>query len=55
MGGLSSLFFTEKFARMSREAMDICLLVLKESNNSSSTEFDIFSVRNSVWSISHNI
>ena len=46
---LSSLFF-KKFERMAREAMDICLWVLKESNKS---RFDSYSVRNSVLIISH--
>ena len=35
---------------MGREAMDICLRVLKESNKS---RFDSYSVRNSVLIISH--
>ena len=35
---------------MKREATDVCLRVLKESNKSS---FDSFSVRNSVMIISH--
>ena len=35
---------------MAREAMDICLRVLKESNKS---RFDSYSVRNSVLLISH--
>ena len=35
---------------MAREAMDICLRVLKESNKS---RFDSYSVRNSVLIISH--
>ena len=35
---------------MAREAMDICLRVLKESNKSS---FDSYSVRNSVLNVSH--
>ena len=40
---------SKKFERMAREAMDVCFLVLKESNKSS---FDSFSVRNSVLIIS---
>ena len=36
--------FSKKFERMAREAMDICLWVLKESNKS---WFDNYSVRNS--------
>ena len=39
-----------KFERMAREAMDVCLRVLKESNKS---RFDSYSVRNSVLIISH--
>ena len=35
---------------MAREAMDICLRVLKESNKS---RFDSYSVRNSVLNVSH--
>ena len=35
---------------MAREAMDVCLRVLKESNKS---RFDSYSVRNSVLIISH--
>ena len=35
---------------MTREAMDLCLKVLKESNK---TKFDSYSVRNSVLIISH--
>ena len=40
----------KKFERMTRETMDICLWVLKESRNS---KFDSYSVRNSVLIISH--
>ena len=40
----------KKFERMAREAMDMCLRVLKESNKRS---FDSYSVRNSVLIISH--
>ena len=46
---LSSLILKE-FERMAREAMDVCLQVLKESNKS---RFDGYSVRNSVLIISH--
>jgi len=42
--------FSKKFERMAREAMDVCLRVLKESNKSS---FDSLSVRNNVLIISH--
>ena len=42
--------FSKKFERMAREAMDICLWVLKESNKS---WFDNYSVMNSVLNISH--
>ena len=45
---LSSLFFKE-FERVAREAMDLYLRVLKESNKS---RFDSYSVRNSVLLIS---
>ena len=41
---------SKKFERMAREAMDVCLRVLKESNKS---RFDSYSVRNSVLVISH--
>ena len=43
-------FSSKKFKRLAREAMDICLRVLKESNKS---RFDSYSVRNSVLIISH--
>ena len=39
-----------KFERMAREAMNVCLRVLKESNKSRLTSY---SVRNSVLIISH--
>ena len=42
--------FSKKFERMAREAMDLFLRVLKESSKSN---FDSFSVRNSVLIISH--
>ena len=42
--------FSKEFKRMTREDMDLCLRVLKESNK---TRFDSFSVRNSVLIISH--
>ena len=42
--------FSKKFERMTREAMDVCLRVLKESNKS---RFDSYSVRHSVLIISH--
>ena len=42
--------YSKKFERMTREATDVCLQVLKESNKSS---FDSYSVRNSVLIISH--
>ena len=42
--------FSKKFQTMARQAMDICLRVLKESNKS---RFDSYSVRNSVLIISH--
>ena len=40
----------QKFERLARAAMDVCLRVLKESNKS---RFDSYSVRNSVLIISH--
>ena len=42
--------FSKKFQTMAREAMDVCLRVLKESNKS---RFDSYSIRNSVLIISH--
>ena len=42
--------FEKTSERMTREAMDVCLRVLKESNKS---RFDSYSVRNSVLIISH--
>ena len=41
---------SKKFERMSQEAVDVCLHVLKESNK---RNFDSYSVRNSVLIISH--
>ena len=51
---LSSLFFRKrkKFETMAREAMSLCLRVLKENNKS---RFDNYRVRNSVLIISHII
>ena len=48
VGGFEFTVF--QFERMAREATDICLRVLKESNKS---KFDSYSVRNSVLIISH--
>ena len=42
--------FSRKFERMAREAMDVCLHGLKESNKS---RLNSYSVRNSVLIISH--
>ena len=42
--------YSKKFKRMTREAMDVYLRVLKESNKS---RFDSYTVRNSVLIISH--
>ena len=42
--------FSMKFQRMAREAIDVCLRLLKESNKS---RFNSYSVRNSVLIISH--
>ena len=41
---------SKKFDRMAQEAVDVCLLVLKEGNKRS---FDSYSFRNSVFIISH--
>ena len=41
---------SKKFDRMAQEAVDACLLVLKEGNKRS---FDSYSFRNSVFIISH--
>ena len=43
---------SKKFERMARGAMDVCLRMLKESNN---RRFNSYSVRNSVLIISHII
>ena len=50
--------FSKKFERMAREAMDVCLRVLKESSKAAAaakqqSRFDSYSVRNSVLIISH--
>ena len=50
VGGFEFTVLSKKFKRMAREAMDMCLRVLKESNKS---RFDSYSVRNSVLLISH--
>ena len=50
VGGFWFTVFSEKFQRMAREAMDICLPILKESNKS---RFDSNSVKNSLLNISH--
>ena len=50
VGDFEFTVLLKKFERMAREAMDICLQVLKESNKS---RFDSYSVRNSVLNISH--
>ena len=44
--------YSKKFERMAREAIDVCLRMLKESNNRKS---DSYSVRNSVTCWSHPI
>ena len=49
-GGFEFTVLSKKFERRTREAMDICLRVLKESNKS---RFDSYSVRNSILLISH--
>ena len=43
---------SKKFDRMAREAVDICLRMLKESNKS---RFDSYSVRNSELIVSHTV
>ena len=45
VGSFEFIVPSKKFERMAREAMDVCLRVLKESNKS---RFDGYSVRNSV-------
>ena len=51
VGGFEFTVLSKKFERMAREAMDVCLRVLKESNKS---RFDSLSVvRNGVLIISH--
>ena len=50
VGGFEFTDLSKKFERMAREAIDICLRVLKESNKS---RLDSYSVRNSVLLISH--
>ena len=50
VGGFEFTVLLKKFEKMTREAMDLCLKVLKESNK---TKFDSYSVRNNVLIISH--
>ena len=50
VGDFEFTVFQNKFQRMAREAMDICLRVLKESTKS---RFDSYSVRKSALMISH--
>ena len=50
VGDFEFTFFQKKFQRMAREAMDVCLRGLKESNKS---RFDSYSVRKSTLIISH--
>ena len=52
VGGFEVHCSSKKFGLMAREAMDICLWVLKESNK---CRFDSYSVRGSVLIISHII
>ena len=49
VGGFEFTVFSNKIERMAREAMDVCLRVLKKSNKS---RFDSYSVGNSVLIIS---
>ena len=50
VGGFKFTVLQRNFERMTGEAMDVCLRVLKESNKS---RFDSYSVRNSVLIIPH--
>ena len=50
MGGFEFPFFQRNLKELVREAMEMCLPELKESNKN---RFDSYSVRNSVLSISH--
>ena len=50
VGGFEFAVLQKKFERMTQEAVDVCLRVLKESNK---TNFYSYSVRNSVLIISH--
>ena len=50
VGDFEFTVFQKKFQRMAREAMDVCLRVLEESNKS---RFDSYSVRKSALIISH--
>ena len=50
VGGFEFTVLSKKFERMTREAIDVCWRVLKESNK---IRFDSYSVRNSVLVISH--
>ena len=50
VGNFEFTFFQKKCQRMAREAMDVCLRVLKESSKS---RFDSCSVRKSALIISH--
>ena len=50
VGSFEFTVLQKKFERMAREAMDVCLRELKESNKS---RFDSYKARNSVLIISH--
>ena len=50
LGDFEFTVFKKTFETKAREAMDVCLRVLKESNK---IRFDSYSVRNSVLIISH--
>ena len=50
MGGFEFFVLQRNLKEWHEKAMDVCLPVLKESNES---RFDSYSVRNSVLSISH--
>ena len=49
VGGFEFTVFSKKIERIAREALDVCLRLLKKSNKS---RFDSYSVRNSVLIIS---
>ena len=52
VGGFEFTVLQRNLKKMAREAMDVCLRLLKERNKS---RFDSYSVRNSVLIIAHII